>query len=381
MKVGAHMSIEGGLDLAVERAVRAGCDVLQIFTKSSNRWKARDLGEADVARFRERVEREGISTVAAHDSYLINLASPEETLFRRSLDALIIELERCRRLGIPYLIAHPGAHVGSGTAVGIHRIASALDEAHAAVPGKECRVLLEITAGQGSVIGSRFEEIAGILSAVRSPERLGVCFDTCHAFAAGYDIRAQAGYEATFREFDRVIGLGRLLAFHLNDSRKDLGSRVDRHEHIGRGWLGSEAFRLLVNDPRFATVPMFLETPKGPDLREDIENLATLRSFLGVDRPIAWKHPSAGKPVPKTAAEPVVTDFPVPGTVESSGSRNAKKTEKPTGRTARKSGAVTNLRGKSGRSRTGSAGARTGTGGSRDDQDAARTRRPRRRDQ
>ena len=291
MKVGAHMSIEGGLDLAAERASRAGCDVLQIFTKSSNQWKARDLGEAEVGRFRECVEREGISTVAAHDSYLINLASPEEILFRRSLDAFIIEIQRCLRLGIPYLIAHPGAHVGSGTAAGIRRIASALDEAHAAVPGKECRVLLEITAGQGSVIGSRFEEIAEILSAVRSPERLGVCFDTCHAFAAGYDIRAQAGYEATFREFDRVIGLGRLLAFHLNDSRKDLGLRVDRHEHIGRGWLGPEAFRLLVNDPRFASVPMFLETPKGPDLREDIENLAALRSFFGVNRPIAWKPP------------------------------------------------------------------------------------------
>jgi deoxyribonuclease-4 len=306
VKVGAHMSIEGGLDLAVERAARAGCDVLQIFTKSSNQWKAKDLGEPDVARFRERVVREGISIVAAHDSYLINLASPEETLFRRSLEAFVIELERCRRLGIPYLVAHPGAHVGSGTTQGIRRIASALDEAHAAVPGAECRVLLEITAGQGSVIGSRFEEIAEILSAVRSPESLGVCFDTAHAFAAGYDIRSQAGYEATFREFDRVIGLGRLMAFHLNDSRRDLGSRLDRHEHIGRGWIGREAFRLLVNDPRFASVPMFLETPKGPDLREDIENLATLRSLLGRDRPIAWRPPSeevARRPSARKSAE------------------------------------------------------------------------------
>ena len=291
------MSIEGGLERAVERAVRAGCDVLQVFTKSSNQWKAKDLSGDEIARFRTRVDSERIGTVSAHDSYLINLATPDAALHRRSLDALVIELERCEALGIANLIAHPGSHTGSGVAGGIRRIAAAIDEAHVATAGAKVRLLLEITAGQGSVIGSLFEEIASILDSVAAPERLGVCFDTCHAFAAGYDIRTREGYERTFDVFDRWIGLARLRAFHLNDCKKELGSRLDRHEQIGAGWIGLEAFRLLMNDPRFAETPGYLETPKGPDLREDIQNLATLRNLIGRSTPLAWSAPATTVPV------------------------------------------------------------------------------------
>ena len=292
MLLGAHMSIEGGLDLAVERARRAGCDVLQVFTKSSNQWKAKGLSAEDVSRFRMRLETDRIGTVSAHDSYLINMASPDDALHRKSVDALIEELRRCETLGIPYLIAHPGAHVGSGVEAGIRRIAAALNEALAAVPGPQTMVLLETWAGQGTTIGARFEELARILGQLNSPERIGVCFDTCHVFAAGYDIRTAAGYEAALSEFDALLGLARIRAFHLNDSKNDLGCRVDRHEHIGKGWIGLEAFRILMNDARFASVPMYLETPKGPDLLEDIENLATLRSLIGDSVPRPWVQPA-----------------------------------------------------------------------------------------
>ena len=300
MRLGAHMSIEGGLDRAVERARRAGCDVLQIFTKNSNQWKARPLGPEEIARFRARLETDGIGQVSAHDSYLINLASPDEVLHRRSIDALTEEVRRCDQLDIASLIVHPGAHLGSGLAQGIGRIAAALNELHETLPEARARVLLEVWAGQGSTIGSRFEEIAAIIESVRTPERLGVCFDTCHAFAAGYDIRTAAGYEATFAEFDRIIGIGRISAFHLNDSKKDLGCRVDRHEQIGKGWIGLEAFRLLMNDSRFETIPMYLETPKGEDLAEDVENLATLRSLLGDATPRAWTQPAPSASPPRT---------------------------------------------------------------------------------
>lgn len=291
MLLGAHMSIEGGLDQAVERAKRAGCDVLQLFTKSSNQWNAKSLTGEDVARFKARLTAEGIGHVSAHDSYLINLATPDDVLHRRSIDAFIIELARCRDLGIPNLIAHPGAHTGSGLDAGVARIAAALDEAIAAVPEPSTTILLETWAGQGTTIGSRFEELARIIAAVAEPSRIGICFDTCHVFAAGYDIRTEAGYAATFEEFDRQIGLDRIRAFHLNDSKNDLGCRVDRHEQIGRGWIGLEAFRLLMNDARFAGVPMYLETPKGPELLEDIENLGILRSLIG-DREVKfWTAP------------------------------------------------------------------------------------------
>lgn len=290
------MSIAGGFDLAIGRATSAGCDVLQIFTKNSSQWKARTIEDAEAARFRTALESAGLRHVAGHASYLINLATPDEILYRRSIEALLEEMRRCDALGAGDLILHPGSHVGAGVAHGIARIAAALDEVHAAAPRPRVRVLLEIGAGQGSCIGSRFEDIGEILSRVALPGRLGVCFDTCHAFAAGYDLRGESAYARTFDAFEAAIGIDRIAAFHLNDSRTGLGSRVDRHQHIGRGWLGLEPFRLLLNDARFAAVPKFLETPKGPELKEDIENLAALRALIGERRPRPWTAPAPAQP-------------------------------------------------------------------------------------
>jgi deoxyribonuclease-4 len=217
-----------------------------------------------------------------HDSYLINLASPEEQLYRRSVEAFVEELRRAERLGVRYLITHPGAHLDSGAEAGLARVAAALDEVHARCPGFRARVLLETTAGQGSTLGHRFDHLARILALVADPDRLGVCFDTCHAFAAGYALSPAAEYEATMKAFGKVIGFRRLLAFHLNDSLRARGSRVDRHAHIGRGELGLEPFRLLVNDRRFRNRPMVLETPKEDGDQPDMDavNLATLRGLV-----------------------------------------------------------------------------------------------------
>jgi deoxyribonuclease IV len=292
------MSIAGGVDRALSAGKENGCEVVQIFTKSSGQWAARPLPPQEVEAFRRRQEELAIPLVAAHDSYLINLCSPDEALWRRSLEAFRIEIARCEALGIPYLIAHPGAHCGAGERAAFDRIARGLDAALDATDagrtlagrksagaraqsGGGVMVLLEITAGQGSNIGHRFEHMAEILARVRRPERVGICFDTCHAHAAGYDLRSEEGYHRTFEEFDRVLGLGRLRAFHLNDCKKELGCRVDRHWHIGRGLLGIEPFRLLMNDPRFEGIPGFLETPKGADYAEDRINLRTLRRLIG----------------------------------------------------------------------------------------------------
>jgi deoxyribonuclease-4 len=276
---GAHMSIAGGMHKAFERGRSVRCRTIQIFLKSSNQWKARTLTDDDRMLFREAREKSGISPVLAHDSYLINLASPDPDLHRKSLDAFVEEMRRANDLGVPCLILHPGAHLGAGVQAGINRVARALNRAIDRV-GPPVRLLLETTAGQGSSLGSRFEELAAILERMRNPERAGVCLDTCHIFAAGYDIRSREGYEKTLREFDRLIGVGRIQAIHVNDSLKDLGSRVDRHSHIGKGRIGLEAFRCLVNDPRFVDVPKILETPKGEDMREDRRNLAKLRALM-----------------------------------------------------------------------------------------------------
>lgn len=276
---GAHMSIAGGMHKAFERGRSVRCRTIQIFLKSSNQWKARTLTDDDSMLFRVAREKSGISPVLAHDSYLINLASPDPDLHRKSLDAFVEEMRRANDLGVPCLILHPGAHLGAGVQAGINRVARALNRAIDRV-GPPVRLLLETTAGQGSSLGSRFEELAAILERMRKPERAGVCLDTCHIFAAGYDIRSREGYEKTLREFDRLIGVGRIQAIHVNDSLKDLGSRVDRHSHIGKGRIGPEAFRCLVNDPRFVDVPKILETPKGEDMREDRRNLAKLRALM-----------------------------------------------------------------------------------------------------
>jgi deoxyribonuclease IV len=280
MKFGAHMSISGGLHKAFAHGERAGCDTIQIFSKNQQQWRAKPLAEQDIAQFKAEQQRSGFAPIIVHDSYLINLASPNDELWEKSIAAFAEELERCAALGIPYIVTHPGAHTGSGEETGLRREADALNRLFDAGTGAGVMVLLETTAGQGTCLGHRFEHLARLIELANQPARLGVCVDTCHILAAGYDIRTPETYAATFEEFDRVIGVERIKALHVNDSQKDLGSRVDRHTHIGEGCVGIEGFRALVNDPRFADVPMILETPKGDDLAEDIANLAKLRELI-----------------------------------------------------------------------------------------------------
>ena len=278
--LGAHMSIAGGVGNALLEGKKVDCDAIQIFTKSSRQWASKPYSKEEIELFHINRKETGIGVVVAHDSYLLNMGSPDAALRSRSVAAFIDELERCEVLGVTHLIAHPGSHVGAGELAGIKTIAKSLDEVHKACPGYGVKVTLEITAGQGSNLGYRFEQIANIIDATQKSDRLRVCFDTEHAFAAGYDLRTRDGYERTFGEFDEIIGIERLAAFHLNDSKKEFNSRVDRHEHIGKGFIGVEAFRMLMNDKRFWGLPMCLETPKGPDLQEDRENLELLRSLI-----------------------------------------------------------------------------------------------------
>lgn len=280
MKFGAHMSTSGGLHKAFGHGERAGCDTIQIFSKNQQQWRGKPLLDEDVARFKAEQQRCGMAPLIVHDSYLINLASPKDELWEKSIAAFADELERCQALGIPYLVTHPGAHTGAGEAAGLEREAEALNRLLGAGVGGDTIILLETTAGQGTCLGQRFEHLAYLIERASQPERIGICVDTCHMLAAGYDIRTPEACAATFAEFDRVIGVERIKAFHLNDSQKDLGSRVDRHAHIGKGCVGLEGFRAIVNDPRFAALPMILETPKGDDLAEDIENLAALRGLI-----------------------------------------------------------------------------------------------------
>ncbi len=276
---GAHVSIAGGMHRAFERGARLQCRAIQIFLKSSNQWKAKLLTEQDQVLFKEARKSGAIKAVLAHDSYLINLGSPDRDLYRKSLDALVEEMTRANFLGVQHLVLHPGAHRGAGIAAGVARVAGALTRALDLVE-PPVTILLENTAGQGSCIGYRFEHLAGILERIRNAVRVGVCLDTCHLFAAGYDIRTAEGFEKTLREFDRLIGLGKISAFHVNDSKKELGSRVDRHFHIGQGFIGLDAFRFLLNDKRFLAIPKILETPKGTGIEQDLMNLATLKSLI-----------------------------------------------------------------------------------------------------
>jgi deoxyribonuclease-4 len=278
--MGSHISISGGVDRAVLTGQEVGCDALQIFVKSSNQWRAAPFREGEVERFRANLKSTGLGPVVAHDSYLINLCSPDDALWEKSLEAFRVELERCEALGIPYLVTHPGSHVGSGEQAGLSRLARAIDRVHATHPAHRVKILLETTAGQGSGLGNRFEQFSAVLKSVNEPGRVGICLDTCHVFAAGYDLRTPPSYRETMDRFDSCVGLGKLMAIHLNDSKRELGSRVDRHEQIGKGHLGIEAFRLLLNDERLAILPMVLETPKGPDYAEDKVNLALLRSLI-----------------------------------------------------------------------------------------------------
>ncbi len=277
---GAHQSIGGGICNAITRGQEATCDAIQIFNKSSNQWRARPLGDEEVESFLELVEETGIAVVCSHVSYLINLASPDPALSRKSLASLKEEVKRCGRLQIPNLVLHPGAHVGSGEEKGIERIAENLNRLFDSVPDSSVTVCLETTAGAGSTLGRTFEELAAIIDRVDREERMGVCIDTCHVFAAGYPLAPPRHYRRTVGQFEEAVGLDRLQVMHLNDSKQDLGSHKDRHEHIGKGEIGLGGFRSVVNDPRLRHVPMILETPKGEDLAEDRENLKLLRSLV-----------------------------------------------------------------------------------------------------
>jgi deoxyribonuclease-4 len=279
--LGAHMSISGGLHLAIDRAVAAGCGVVQIFTRNSNQWKGKPVSEADAALFREKFAASGLHEVISHDIYLINLAAPPGETRDKSLAAFRDELETCARLGIKKVVMHPGSHLADAPEVGLARVVEAFDQLFDEVPQFEGKVMIETTAGQGTNLGRTFEELATIINGSKFPHKFAVCFDTCHTFAAGYDTATEEGYADTMAQFDRLIGVEKLQCFHLNDSKKGLGSRVDRHEHIGQGALGLNPFRFILNDPRFATIPKILETPKGDAEDMDGINLGILRGLVG----------------------------------------------------------------------------------------------------
>lgn len=310
--LGTHQSIAGGYHRAVERAAACGCDCVQLFTANPRsfgtpREKSRcgkaltrsntprhpsPISREQVEQFRQALRDCGVAHPLAHDSYLVNLASPENELWRKSVRAFVEELERAEMLGIPFVVTHPGSYTDSTPRAGIRRIVRALNQVLKATRGIAAQCLLETTAGQGTALGWQFEHLARILDGVNEPERLGMCFDTCHVFAAGYPLAGRDRYEETMAHLDAAVGLGRIKAFHLNDSAREFGSRVDRHAHIGRGKIGLEPFRLLLADERFRSVPMVLETPKGQEagIDFDVINLRTLQGLApqagdATDRP------------------------------------------------------------------------------------------------
>jgi deoxyribonuclease IV len=280
---GAHMSIAGGFQKAIERGESIQCTTIQIFTKSNQQWGARQIEAHEIEQFKQAAAQSTfIKSITAHASYLINIGSPDITLNQKSVAALKIELERCEQLEIPYLVLHPGAALSSDVDLCIDLIAHNLDTVFQAVPGKTM-ICLENTAGQGSVVGSTFEQLAAIYKKAHHKKRIGFCFDTCHAFVAGYDFSTPATYTHMWKNFDAIIGLDNLKLMHINDSKKGLGSHIDRHEQIGKGQIGLEAFRMLCNDPRFFEIPKILETPKGEGLQEDLENLLLLKKLISED--------------------------------------------------------------------------------------------------
>jgi deoxyribonuclease-4 len=282
LELGSHISVAGGVDKAIDRAEPLEITSIQIFTKNANQWAAKPLDPAVVDRFREKVTESPIKTVVAHDSYLINIASPDEAAWEKSLNALKIELDRCDILGVHHLVSHPGAHSGSGVEAGIDRVAAAVNRIHAEMPDGKATLAIETTAGQGTTLGRSFEEIAEMIDKIEDKARVTVCLDTCHIFAAGYDLRTPEEYAETIKHFDDVIGLAFLSVIHLNDSLKPFASHRDRHAHIGQGELGLESFRHVMNDPLLDGLPGILETEKGDDITLDAMNLATLRSLVAV---------------------------------------------------------------------------------------------------
>ncbi len=274
------MSISGGIHTAVERGILIGCTTMQMFVKNNNQWRGEKLTEEDISTYKKLLQQSSIGPVVVHDTYLINLCAMDKQILRKSRLALKDELDRCEMLGVEYLNFHPGSHVGAGERDGIKRIAESLDIVHDQTREYHVKSVLETTAGQGTAIGYRFEQLRAIIDLVNQPDRTAVCVDTCHVFAAGYNIATEEGYRNTFEEFDAVLGLERLVAFHVNDSKRELGSRVDRHEHIGKGKIGTTGFRFLMNDERFQRVPKILETPKGPEMKEDVKNMRVLRGLV-----------------------------------------------------------------------------------------------------
>ena len=278
--LGAHTSTSGGVSKAIERANQLSFTAIQIFTKNNNRWFSKPLEESEIDKFKKLNDKSNIKFIVSHDSYLINLCATSSELLQKSQNAFVDELTRCELLGIPYLNFHPGSHTGRGEEDGLKVIADSINIAHSKTKGFNVSSMLEITAGQGTVLGYKFEQINNIIENVEEKERMSVCIDTAHMFAAGYDFRDEESYNKTMQEFDDIIGLDKLKCFHMNDSKKELGSRVDRHEHIGKGFIGLEGFRNIMNDKRLINIPKILETPKGKEQLEDLENLETLRNLI-----------------------------------------------------------------------------------------------------
>lgn len=278
--LGAHTSISGGVSTAIDRANELNFTAIQIFSKNNNRWNAKPLDEKEIISFQEKWAKSKIQFIVVHDSYLINLCAKDKALLKKSRTAFIDELKRCEQLGIKYLNFHPGAHTGQGEEDGLKIIAESINIAHDETKNYNVKSMLETTAGQGTNLGSTFEQLKKIIDMVEEKDRMCVCIDTAHIFAAGYDIKTKKGYLKTMKEFDDIIGLDLLKCLHMNDSKKELGSKVDRHEHIGKGFIGKEGFANIMNDKRITKIPKILETPKGKDMKEDIENLKVLRSLI-----------------------------------------------------------------------------------------------------
>ncbi len=281
--IGAHQSIAGGMFKALQRGKKDGCATIQIFVRSNMAWNPGKFDEHDAEKFAQAQAQTGITPVVAHNCYLVNLAATDAAILKKSMEATVGELVRSEALGIPYLVMHPGAHLGAGVKAGLAKVTANLDSAIADSGAKKVMVLLETTAGQGTVLGSTFDELAQLIATSRFAERIGICYDTCHTFVAGYDIRTPEAYARTMDEFDRKLGISKLLCFHVNDAKKPFGSKRDRHEHIGKGTLGESAFAQILGDKRFTAVPKIIETPKGTLGRRSLDriNLATLRRLAG----------------------------------------------------------------------------------------------------
>jgi len=280
MKLGAHMFITGGLHKAIESGEALNCETIQIFTKSNRSWTAKPLSEDEIQVFNEKQSGTTISPIFAHNTYLINLCATDSQTYQKSYAGMKLELDRAEQLQLPFIVMHPGSHMKAGEKEGLERIAETLQKLLYETEGSKVKVLLETTAGQGTNLGYKFEHLAILLKLINYPDRTGTCFDTCHTFAAGYDFKTEKGYEIVIADYESTVGLESIQVFHLNDSINDCGSFVDRHEHIGKGYIGTEGFRHFLNDKRFKDIPGVLETPKDKDYKEDEMNLRVLRSLI-----------------------------------------------------------------------------------------------------